>query len=81
MMALPPLSLLQCPDTQSSQVANVDVGVKCFVLVMAAGGGKRGGRTQQSAKRVMHSKDASNRGNATGNDKPVQQKDERAAQQ
>jgi hypothetical protein len=29
----------------------------------------------------MRSKDASNRGNATGNDKPAQQKDKKAAQQ
>ncbi len=46
-----------------------------------AGGGKRGGWTQQSAKRETCGKDASNRGDATGIDKPAQQKDKRAAQQ
>jgi hypothetical protein len=37
-------------------------------------------QTQQSAKRGKHDKDASNRGKATGNNQPVQQKDERVAQ-
>jgi hypothetical protein len=38
-------------------------------------------QTQQSAKRGMRSKDASDRGNATGNDKPALLKDKKAAQQ
>jgi hypothetical protein len=38
-------------------------------------------QTQQSAKRGTRGKDASNRGKATGNNQPVQQKDKRVAQQ
>jgi hypothetical protein len=49
--------------------------------VMAAGGGKRGLCTQESAKRGTLGKDASNRGNATGNNKPAQQKEKKMAQQ
>jgi hypothetical protein len=35
------VSLMSC--CQSSQDADVDVGVKCVFLVTVAGGGKRGG--------------------------------------
>jgi hypothetical protein len=52
-----------------------------FFFVTAAGGGKREGVNTTSAKRGMHSKDASDRGDATCNDKQAQQKDKRAAQQ
>ncbi len=38
------------------------------------------GNTQQSAKIGTYGKDASNRGKATGNNQPAQQKDKRAVQ-
>ncbi len=80
MTALPPLLLLWCPDASCCETLTSTLVSNVF-LVMVVGGGKRGGRTQQSAKRGTCSEDASDRGDATGNNKPAQQKDKRVAQQ
>ncbi len=80
MTASPPLLLLQCPDASRHETLTWRLVSNVF-LATAVGGGKRGGWTQQSAKRGTRSKDASDRGDATGNDKPVQQKDKKVAQQ